>query len=868
MTLSDIIKRPRHRVEVGVVPRTTVSVPGLGFLPYPAGLDRVIQLVSASLPKNLADISRLFNLLVPNSRHLSQPKISDLNAALKYNRFINAKSAPHTMTVFSTNGSAALAQETVLYAKNATEGYLLEDLIKRDYESLLASGAVASDVDLEKIGKIIKDIIEKYVLTAQGMPCKVHVVHDDATLSKLVSKITEKAYPIIIDIETSGLDPYTSDILGIGLCVDASEGFYIPCKQPIGGQLDYQASFSSEGIKSTEDITYAKILPKSKIHEFVHEILVKRKIVAHNAKFEYQFFKTNFSVSLDLLLDTMIGEYILDCRLSGRFNLGSSVADRFPMIEEWKEGKSFFKALPSVPINKIANYCVKDCCNEALLMMAQMWPLYKDFKYLLKDVDMPFLKVLAEAELTGFGLDREYLTELNLRLRKQVDEMGVELSAALNGINVDSAAQLCNELYTVKNYTPEKKTGSGSPSVDVEALEKLAEKTGDPILGKILERRGLKKLESTYTLSFIERLNPVTNNVHPSFLQTVAETGRISCTNPNLQNLPKKASDLIRRAIIPPDGYCIISVDYSGQEVVILAASCLDEYLLRAYNPCYKCSKIHDKHHCPKITPSIGTPDYCRRIEVHDLVTSKVFAAQIGDTPIWEIKAKFPKLRNIAKAVTFLLVYGGSEPTLAQRTGITLESAKQIFQDYFSAFPGIKPWIREKYSFAIKNGYSEDVLGRRRYYTPLDPTIPINSADSLFSREPFVREDLSIEGLKYGYEHYKTLMSCLRRSQNHPIQGSAAEMTKQGGIYASARMRELPFQAKIIGFIHDEILAICPKNKDNILQTISAIEAGMTKDIPLYTKYRFPECLSMSVGISVGDNWGSTMSVEKYLSSF
>mgnify|MGYP003798110505 CR=1 FL=1 len=271
-----------------------------------------------------------------------------------------------------------------------------------------------------------------------------------------------------------------------------------------------------------------------------------------------------------------------------------------------------------------------------------------------------------------------------------------------------------------------------------------------------------------------------------------------------MQNLPKKASDLIRRAIIAPENSSLIFADYSGQEVRILAAACRDTGLLQAFNPCYRCIFADNKHKCPKITPSIGNPDYCHPKEVHSFVTSKVFKSQVLDTPIWEIADKFPKLRDIAKAVTFLLVYGGSELTLAQRTGISLEEAKKIFEEYFAAFPGIKRWIREMYEFALANGYSQDVLGRRRYYDILNPDLEYDDPDCPFYKEPSVTDELRVLGLKQGKEHFKAVMSALRKAQNQPIQGTAAEMTKQGSLFARRRFQNIGFRANIIGFVHDK----------------------------------------------------------------
>lgn len=233
-----------------------------------------------------------------------------------------------------------------------------------------------------------------------------------------------------------------------------------------------------------------------------------------------------------------------------------------------------------------------------------------------------------------------------------------------------------------------------------------------------------------------------------------------------------------------------------------MAAACRDLGLLRAYNPCYQCQYANDKHKCPKITPSIGQPDYCRPIDVHSLVASKVFTGQIKDTPIWEIDKLYKPLRSIAKAVNFLLVYGGSEPTLAQRTGITLEEAKRIFKEYFEAFPGIKKWIRDMYNFALDNGYSQDVLGRRRYYEILQST-EYGSHGCPFYRKPYADEDLRIRNMKSGSDYYREVMGSMRKAQNHPIQGSAAEMTKQGALCADTRFKALSFRSNIIGFVHD-----------------------------------------------------------------
>lgn len=829
----------------------------------PIGLQDVFKMAMLGKLTAVADCSQAFNLLVPNSRSYFKniPKIqTDLNKFVLVDN-INISTASATK-MLETKDKLIDTQDGLLFIDNNRDIYLLEDLMTK----LFMSESIYENLSEQErrdqaltLYKPIQALIMNFVTTAQGAAPKEEIISDDAALASLSQEIAASKAPIALDIETDGLDPHTNNILGIGLALDGTRGVYIPLAFP---KIQHKINFGRGSLPEPKSLCSA-----TAVNAFVKDVLAKKKLIAHNAKFEYQFFKTHYAVSLDIPHDTMVAEYILDCRLKRRYNLGDSVKERFPLIEEWKESKEFITNLRSVPISKVASYCIRDCCNEYLLFMAQFHPLLRDFKYLTYSVDMPFIKILAEAELQGFAVDEAYLKALHQSLNEKVVEMSATLQTHIGDVNPDSAPQLRKLLFEKLGLEPTKFTSSGVPSVDAETLKQLQTKHKNEILDLILERRSVKKLASTYTLSFLEKRNSATGNIHPSFMNTDTETGRLSCRDPNFQNLPSSASDLIRKAIIAPDNCALIFADYSGQELRILAAACRDEALLRAYNPCYKCPNIHDKYKCPKITPSIGNPDYCRPTDVHSLVASKVFASKIGSTPVWEISKQHKALRNIAKAVNFLLVYGGAEPTLAARTGITLAEAEAIFKEYFGAFPGIHSWIRKMYNFALNHGYSQDVLGRRRYYDVLQSR-DYRSDACPFYMAPYADETLRIRGLKKGSGHYGNVMSAMRRAQNHPIQGSAAEMTKQGALFAQERFDGLSYWASIIGFVHDEIITLCPKNKDRILETIEVVRQAMTKDIPIYERYGFPDCLTMEIGIEVGDNWGGAMSVEEYLDSF
>lgn len=788
---------------------------------------------------SLYDASVVFNLLCPNERPISKKA------------FVSAIPPLEGFTIHN---------DTVVYRKANGEKIDYKQYIRRVVEDLVQAKEIPKDIFLiKKAYEFITDVIIKAVVTAEGYPVKCIMVYTDEILNALYENLIKTNKPIVVDIETDGLDPHTNNIIGIGVSIDASKGWYIPTRK---AEFSFATTFG-EAIDTTNSIpSFQNIL------RFVKEILAKKYIIAHNAKFEYSFFKTNYGIEIKICHDTMIGEYILNCSLKDRFSLGISVAERFPKIKTWKEGEDFFKNIKTFPIAKVGTYCVKDCCHTYLLFLAQSQQLLRDFKYITYNIDFPFIKVVAEAELHGFAIDENYLRELNISLLSQIKDLEDEIKAEIKQeLNLDSTPQLRELLFTTLNMIPVKYTEKGEASVDAGSLEKLYKNTENLILKKILDRRTLKKIASTYTLSLIEKRNVVTGHIHPSFKMVNTETGRLACTNPNFQNLPKNASDLIRVAVVAPAGKVLVFADYSGQEVRVLAAASKDENLIRCYNPCFKCQYANDQAKCPKLNKSNIQPDYCKPVDVHSLVASKIYKDIIKDTPIWEIKSKFKKERSISKATTFLLCYGGSAETLSVRTGISIDEAVRIFEEYFKLFPGVKHWIRQQYEFALEHGYSQDLLGRRRYYPILnyDPDPMEANPLSPFKNTPRVTNDLKVIGIKSEGGYWRSVMSAMRQCQNQPIQGTSAEMTKEGALYIRDRFRKFPFPASVIGFVHDEIISVCPRNSEAILMTVDAIRNAMTKDIPLVEKYGFPEALSMEVEISVGDNWGNAMPVEEFL---
>lgn len=489
--------------------------------------DGIVKILKGLYPvkriKGLYGFSEAFNILMPNKREYFAKK-------KKHGKINPVKfQAVAALTDTQKNSIHKTALEDtcpVVYFDDSGGIYSVRGLVEKAFNTLKLQGYASNDADIEIGYKFVLNLLTKAVITASGAPPKVHVITSKAELDALAEKIAaNNPRPLVLDIETDGLDAHTSNIVGIGLCMDASEGYYIPLTKP---EKVFSQTFYVNAPQAVNSICRP-----SDVADFVRHSLASAKIVAHNAKFELQFFKASYGVDLNVLLDTMVGEYILDCRLKGRFNLGKSVAERFPLVEEWKESDAFFKNLRNIEIGIVANYCVRDCCNEFLLLAAQYQPLLKNYKYLATQVDMPFIQVLAEAEAHGFCIDKSYLIALKGTLGEKVAELDKVLETALPGINVDSNKQLATALYDNLKLPIIKRTDSGAPSTDAATLEELHKQTQNETLSVILDRRGYNKLAATYTTSFIEKMNPVTNNVHPSFSNIATETGRLACHSPN-----------------------------------------------------------------------------------------------------------------------------------------------------------------------------------------------------------------------------------------------------------------------------------------------------------------------------------------------
>jgi len=707
----------------------------------------------------------------------------------------------------------------------------------------------------EALLKEVQSFIRNYVLTTYGEDLQFNVIRSNEELDVALERLERSGRAIILDFETTGIDPYTSEIVGIGLSTSSAGGVYVPLRHkphPSG------VNITPSGAEEDNDYRQPEI---GYVMEKMRPFFKKHKFVGHNLKFEYKIVKVHFGIEMQILHDTLIGEYILDERLKGRYNLGKSVTERFPSIEEWKEDKKFFENIQYFTPAHVGKYCVRDCCYECLLYIKQHAPIMKGLREIYYDVDLPFTVAAAEAELQGFKIDEDYVRKLNAFLKQQIVDIEEKIKTYTGDIDIDSVFQLRKALFVDMKF-PIKKTVKTGPSVDKQVMQELLDETGHEIFQLILDRRATKKLESTYTLSFLDQRNPITGFIHPDFLLFTTLTGRISCVNPNFQNLPKNASDLIRKAIVAPEGSVLIFADYSGQEIRVMAAASGDEGLIRAYNPCFKCPNYTEG--CQDI-PMEARPKDCHPVDIHSLITSKVYPhlLELG-VPMeeWKNHPEIKKYRSQCKAVTFTIAYGGSAAGMAFKMGIEIHEAKKIIDDYFEAFPEVRKWIIEIQTEALTNGFVRDLRGRIRRFEFCGQA-PSKHGMSPFYMMPYVRDDMSLAGLKKGF--WKDVSGELRQAQNFPIQGTAADLTKEGAISLRRKFKENGNIASLVGFVHDEIISCCPDDVTIVKDVISLIREAMIDDLNLITNYNFPKALPMEIEIDVGYNWGEAMSIESYL---
>ena len=496
--------------------------------------------------------------------------------------------------------------------------------------------------------------------------------------------------------------------------------------------------------------------------------------IAHNIKREILHLKNHGINMQHVGFDTMIAEYLINPNKSG-YELedlvleyvGTNIKSKEALLGKGKKQIAF----TDLQGEEFPLY-LADRVKYLFLLKDAMKEKHKDYhlKELYTAVEMPLVEVLASMEYEGISADQELLLELQMKYEEKIDNLTKTIyNLAGESFNINSPKQLGNVLFEKLELPPIKKTKTGY-STNVEVLEKLQEK--HVIIKEILEYRQITKLKNTYIDGLLKIINPTTKRIHSHFMQTVASTGRISSTEPNLQNIPIRLEmgRQLRKVFVANPGATFIAADYSQIELRVLAHMSGDENLINSF--------LRDE-------------------DIHTRT-----AAEIFDVEFSEVSSE---MRSNAKAVNFGIVYGISDYGLSENLGITRKKAQIYIDNYFKKYPNVKTYMDKTVEFAKKEGYVTTLLNRRRYL----PDIHARN----FNLRSFAE----------------------RTAMNTPIQGSAADIIKIAMIQVFKKLKQQKLQANLLLQVHDELIVETPVGEIDQVKTIirDSMEEAMDLKVPL-----------------------------------
>ena len=570
-----------------------------------------------------------------------------------------------------------------------------------------------------------------------------HTIRTKNELDELI-EVMKKAPYISFDTETTSLDYMNAELVGVSIALKPNEAFYIPINHNYEGvEKQLEEHFVLEALKPFLE---SDEIPK----------------IGHNLKYDRHILQ---NLGIDLkgkLLDTMLFSYVNNSTIT-RHNL-DAVSKRYLNINPTSYEDVAGKGAKQIPFSEVSIEVASEYASEdadiSLKLYEHIEPLVQKETKLAKlysEIEGPLIYTLGDIERNGVLIDSEKLNEQSKELEAKILklEQKVQKSAG-EDFNLGSPKQLQEILYEKLGLPIIKKTPKGQPSTAESVLQELS--MDFPIVHDILSYRAISKLKSTYTDKLPKMVNSNTGRVHTSYHQAVTATGRLSSSDPNLQNIPIRSEEgrRIREAFIAPDGYKILAADYSQIELRIMAHLSRDQGLMDAF------AKGQDIH--------------------------QATAAEIFSTNIDEVTAN---QRRSAKAINFGLIYGMSAFGLSKQLQITRAEAQNYIEQYFDRYPQVKNYMDETKQSAKKMGYVETVFGRRLYLA-------------------------DIESSNYQRRQYAE-----RSAINAPMQGTAADLIKMAMILLHQKIREESFEAKIIMQVHDELVIEVNENQSDELSEIT-----------------------------------------------
>ncbi len=600
-------------------------------------------------------------------------------------------------------------------------------------------------------------LLEKTPVVTQNKYAGYETILTQAELTAWLNKL-EQAELIAFDTETTSLNYMEANIVGVSFAITPGKAAYIPLAH----------DYPDAPAQLNREVVLSQLKP------LLENPAIKK--VGHNIKYDFEVL-ANHNIQLQgIAYDTMLESYILDSN-SPNHDMDSLALKYLG----WRTihfadvaGKGAKQiTFNQVPIPAAATYAAEDA-DVTLQLHLTLWPrLLKEagLRSVLEEIEIPLIPVLARMERYGVLIDVDMLRNQSAELEKRLYELDQEIIAqAGTSFNLNSPKQLQEILFTKLKLPILQKTPTGQPSTADPILQELALEYPLPKL--IIEYRSLSKLITTYTKKLPEQVNPKTHRIHTSYNQTGAATGRLSSSEPNLQNIPVRMQEgrRIRQAFIASKGYKIISADYSQIELRIMAHISNDPGLLQAFS---------------------------QNLDIH-----RTTAAEILDILLEQVTNEE---RRRAKAINFGLIYGMSAFGLAKQLGVDRDAAQTYIDRYFARYLGVKSYMENTRAKAHQQGYVETLWGRRLYLPE------INSSQVLRMR------------------------AAERTAINAPLQGSAADMIKSAMIALDHWLQTNPVDAKMIMQVHDELVfEVAEAEVDILIDKIrSCMMNAATLQVPL-----------------------------------
>ncbi|MDO6422750.1 DNA polymerase I [Saccharophagus degradans] len=579
----------------------------------------------------------------------------------------------------------------------------------------------------------------------------------EASLDAWVERLS-KAELFAFDTETTSLNYMEAKVVGVSFAVAPGEAAYVP--------------FGHDYLGAPEQLSEEQVLGKLK--PLLEDENVKK--VGQNLKYDASVLANHGITLQGIAFDTMLESYVVNST-ANRHDMDTLALAHLGhtniSFEEIAGKGAKQLTFNQIQLDQAAPYAAEDA-DITLRLHQALWPqveAVEGLKSLFENVELPLVPVLSKVERTGALIDATILGQQSAELAADLERIQREAwELAGEEFNLASPKQLGVILFEKLGIPVIKKTKTGAPSTAEEVLQELA--LDYPLPALLLEQRGLAKLKSTYTDKLPTMINPHTGRVHTSYNQAVTATGRLSSTDPNLQNIPIKteAGRRVRKAFIAPEGYRIVAADYSQIELRIMAHLSGDEGLTNAFN---------------------------QGLDVHSATAAEVFGTSVDSVT--------PEQRRSAKAINFGLIYGMSAFGLARQLHIGRNDAQRYIDTYFERYPGVARYMEDIRVFAKEHGYVETLMGRRLY-------LPEINASNGMRRQ-----------------------AAERTAINAPMQGSAADIIKKAMIDVDKWLSTLKVDAKMIMQVHDElVLEVAEAQVEPVTATLCDImSAALKLDVPL-----------------------------------